>query len=166
MARIRGLKPSIAESFPNLGAFKSTYSPIMQVSALLITLLTSTALSAAIPPGISFSEDLRTAIAQKRTQESDLAISDSLLEEKRAYEREISKVTKFNSKRDLDTAVSESPSAPGEQTEERPSAVGNRFDPNYKPGSIVENFEDALDLNSPGYVGLGTVVDTLGELSG
>ncbi len=138
----------------------------MQISALLITLLTSTALSAAIPPGISFSEDLRTAIAQKRTQESDLAISDSLIEEKRAYEREITKVTTFSSKQDLDTAVSESRSAPGKETEERPSAVGNRFDPNYKPGSIVKNFEDALDVNSPGYVGLGTVVGTLGELSG
>lgn len=39
---------------------------------------------------------------------------------------------------------------------------GNRFDPNYKPGTIVENYEDALDVNSPGYVGLGKVVETLG----
>ena len=131
----------------------------MQFSALLIILLTSITFSAAMPTGISFSEDLKTAIAQKRTQERDLATSDSLSEEKTAYQREIGAVTAFTFKREADP--SKSRSAPSEQTEERPSAVGNRFDPEFKPGSIVENYEDALDVSSPGHVSLGDVVETL-----
>lgn len=132
----------------------------MQFSALLITLLTSITFCAAMPTGISFREDLKTAIAQKRTQERDLATSNSLSEEKRAYQREIGAVTAFKFKRASDPAKSRS--APSKQTEERPSAVGNRFDPDFKPGSIVENYEDALDVSSPGHVSLGDVVETLG----
>ncbi|CAD6587712.1 MAG: hypothetical protein ASARMPREDX12_008891 [Alectoria sarmentosa] len=133
----------------------------MHISALLIALLTSITFTAALPTGLSFSEDLKTTIAQKRTQERDLATLKSLLGENRAYQLEMVKVASFKHKRDLDSAVLESLSAQTSQTEERPSAEGNRFDPNYKPGSIVENYENALDVSSPGYVGLGNVVETL-----
>lgn len=118
-------------------------------------------LSVAFPTGISFSEDLKAVIAQKRTQERDLATSNSLSEEKRAYQLEITEVATFKYKRDLGSALSETSSAPSRQTEESPSAVGNRFDPNFNPGNIVENFADALDEGSPGYVGLGNVMETL-----
>lgn len=62
----------------------------MQLSALLITLLASIIFTAALPTHISFSEDLKTAIAQKRAQERHLTTSDSLSEEKRAYQLETS----------------------------------------------------------------------------
>ena len=42
--------------------------------------------------------------------------------------------------------------------------MGNRFDPNFNPGRILENFRDALDVNGPWYVGLGTVVESLDAL--
>lgn len=45
--------------------------------------------------------------------------------------------------------------------EERPNQIGNRFDPHFKPGSTAESYRDALDMRSPGYVGLRSVVETL-----
>lgn len=74
----------------------------MQLPGLLIILLASITFSAALPAGLSFSEDLKTAIAQKRTQERDLAASNSLSEEKRAYQLETSEVAAPKHKRDLD----------------------------------------------------------------
>ena len=133
----------------------------MQFSALLITLIASISLTVALPIGISLGEDLKSAIAQKRSQESNLVASKFLSEEKRAYQLETVEMATFKYTRDLDPAVLESRSAPSKQTEVRPSAVGNRFDPNFKPGRVVENYEEALDVNNPGYVGLGSVVETL-----
>lgn len=133
----------------------------MQFSALLITLLASINLTAALPTGISFSKDLETAIVQKRTQEHKLANSDSLPEKKRAYQLQRVEVAALNFKRDLKHAILEGRNAQSKQAEERPTASGNRFDLNYDPGRIVENYEGALDVNSPGYVGLGDVLETL-----
>lgn len=67
----------------------------MQFSALLLALLTSATSIAALPTGISFSEDLKTAIAQKRIQERHVAASDSLSEEMRAYQLETVEVATF-----------------------------------------------------------------------
>ena len=129
---------------------------------LLITLIASSnILAAVIPTSISVSED----IAQKRTEERDLATSSRSPseEEKRTYHgpEKAEEFTAAAVNNRLEPGV---PSAPGQQNqatssqtqqEERPSAVGNRFDPNLNTGRILENYEDALDVNSPGYVGLG-----------
>ena len=47
--------------------------------------------------------------------------------------------------------------------EARPNQIGNRSDPHFKPGSTAEIYSDALDVRSPGYVGLRSVVETLDE---
>lgn len=99
----------------NLDTFKSNLSPIMQLSALLTTLLVCTTFTAALPTGIPFNEDLKTAIAQERAQERDLATSNSLSEEERAYQLPV-EIATFRYKRSLDPAVVESQSLPGRQT--------------------------------------------------
>ena len=75
--------------------FQIHLSLITQFSALLIALLASIILIVALPTGISFSEDLKAAIAQKRTEERDFAIPYSLSEEKRAYQLEILELATF-----------------------------------------------------------------------
>lgn len=153
-------------NFPNRNASSCLagfihLSPTMQFSALLITLLASIILTAALPTGISFGKDLETAIAQKRNQGPELATSNPLSEEKRGYQLEFIEAAALNFKRDLKPTRLESRNTQSKQAEERPSAGGNRFDPNYNAGRIVENYEDALDASSPGFVGLGDVVETL-----
>lgn len=134
-------------------------------------LASSNILAAVIPASISVSED----IAQKPTEKRDLATSSRSpsKEGKRTYHGP------EKAKEHAAAAVNNKPqpgvpSAPGtgqqdqrkasQTQEERPSAVGNRFDPNFHPGRILENYEDALDVNSPGYVGLGAVVESLDAL--
>ena len=79
----------------------------MLFSAILITIFASITFTAALPTGISFSEDLKAAIAQKRAQERSLATSESLSEENRAYKLETVEIATFRYKRDLGTAVSQ-----------------------------------------------------------
>lgn len=67
----------------------------MHFSALLIALIACRTFTAAMPTGASSSEDSKTAVAQKRTQERDLATSKSLLEEKKAYQLEMVEVAAF-----------------------------------------------------------------------
>ena len=122
---------------------------------LLITLLASSnILAAVIPASISVSED----IAQKPTEKSDLATSSRSpsKEGKRTYRGPGIPSAPGTGQQDQRNA--------SQTQEERPSAVGNRFDPNFHPGRILENYEDALDANSPGYVGLGAVVESLDAL--
>lgn len=88
----------------------------MQFSALLTTLLVCTTFTAALPTGIPLSEDLKTAIAQKRAQERDLATSNFLSEEERADQLEPVEIATFRYKRDLDPAVMESQGLPSKQT--------------------------------------------------
>ncbi|CAF9935481.1 hypothetical protein IMSHALPRED_010242 [Imshaugia aleurites] len=133
----------------------------MQFSGFLFTLLAFATLTAALPTRSSFGGDFRNVIAKERTQGREVAASESLSEGNTAYRLEVVGVAAFKSERDLDSARPESRSPRSEQGEERPSAVGNRFDKNYDPGNIVENYEDALDVSSSGYVGLGNVVETL-----
>lgn len=113
--------------------------PIMKSYGLLITLLAFIVLTTALPTGLSFSEDLKTAIARKRTQERDLATSNSLSEEKRAYRLETVGVVAFKYERVLDPTALDSHSAPSEQTAERPISGGNRFSSDHKPSGIVED---------------------------
>ena len=134
---------------------------MMQFSGFLFTPLAFATFTAALPTRSSFGEDFRNVIAKERTQEREVAASKSLSEENRAYRLEVVGVATSESERGLDPAVPESRSPRSEQAEERPSAVGNRFDKNYDPGNIVENYEDALDVGSSAYVGLGNVVETL-----
>ena len=150
-----------AEFFLLSWRLQTHFPRTMQFSAPLITLLVSTILTTALPTGISFGKNLKTAVAQKRTQEHKLATSNSPPEKKRAYRLEIVEVAALNFKRDLKPTALEGRNAQSKQAEERPTAVGNRFDPNFHPGHIVENYEDALDVKSPGYVGLGHVLETL-----
>ena len=76
----------------------------MQFFALLTNFLVYITFTAALPIGISYSEDLKTAIAQKRARERDLATLSSLSEEKRAYQLETVEVATFRYKRDMDAA--------------------------------------------------------------
>lgn len=76
-------------------------TPIMLFFAPLAIFLASTTFTTALPIGISYSEDLKTAIAQKRARERDLAILTSLSEEKRAYQLETVEVATFRYKRDV-----------------------------------------------------------------
>ena len=136
-------------------------------SILLMTLLASSnILAAIIPAGISVRED----IPQKPTEERNLAISSrSSSEEKKRTDHGPEKTEERAAAAVNTTLQSGISPAPGQRTssqtqEERSSAVGNRFDPNFHPGRILENFRDALDVNGPWYVGLGTVVESLNAL--
>ncbi len=101
----------------------------MHLSALLIAFLASTTITAALPIGTSFSEDLRAAVAQTRARERDLAASDALSDEKRAYQLETVEVATFRYKRGIDPAVLESRGVPGEQARERLRGGADRFHP-------------------------------------
>ena len=118
---------------------------------------------------MSVSED----IAQKPTEERNLEISSRSPSQKKKKTYHGPKKTEGLAAAAINTTLQLGvSSAPGQQDQrtssqtqdERPSAVGNRFDPNFNPGRIVENFEDALHENSPWYVGLGTVVESLDAL--
>lgn len=109
---------------------QSNLSPTMQFSALLITLLASMTITMALPTGLSFSEDLKTAIAQKRTQEHDLAASNSLSDEKRAYQLETVTVAASKDERDIDPNVLESRSAQSPQ----PGGKAKRGGKSLRPG--------------------------------
>ena len=78
---------------------------MMQFFALLTIFLASITFIAGLPIGISYSEDLKTAVAQKRAQEREVAISSSLSEEKTAYQLETIEVATFKYKRDLNAGV-------------------------------------------------------------
>lgn len=79
-------------------------TPIMQFLAPLTIFLASTTFTTALPIGIPYSEDLKTAIAQKRARERDLATLTALSEEKRAYQLETVEVATFRYKRDVNAA--------------------------------------------------------------
>ena len=103
----------------------------MHLSAILITILAFIFSTTALPIGISFSEDLKTAIALKRAQERSLASSDSLSEEKRAYNLETVEIATFRYKRDLDTAVLNSRSERGKPMLGRSGRSASRTDPDH-----------------------------------
>ena len=64
----------------------------MLLSVLLTTFLAILTSTAALPIGITYSQDLKMAVAQMRAQERHLASSTSLLEEKRAYQLETAEI--------------------------------------------------------------------------
>ena len=66
-------------------------------------------------------------IAQKRARERDLAASDSLSDEKRAYQLEMVEVATFRYKRDIEPTVLESRTVPGEQVGESLRGGADRF---------------------------------------
>ena len=90
-------------SLPGLATSNPSFT-VMQFFALLTIFLVYITFTATLPIGISYSEDLKTAIAQKRARERDLAILSSLSEEKRAYQLETVEVATFRYKRDIEAA--------------------------------------------------------------
>ena len=66
-------------------------------------------LTTALPIGISYAEDVKAAIAQKRAQDRDLANWNSLLDERRAYQLEAVEIATFRYKRDFNPAVTGKP---------------------------------------------------------
>ena len=78
---------------------------MMLFSVLVTTFLAIPALTAALPIGVAYSQDLKMAVAQERAQERHLASSTSLLEEKRAYQLETAELPTFKYNRNLDVAL-------------------------------------------------------------
>ena len=80
----------------------------MHFYSVCIGLLTSVTLTAALPTGLSFSDGLKTAIAQKRAQERGLATANAIAEEKNAYQLEVLQGGALKSKRSFDSPIPES----------------------------------------------------------
>ena len=100
----------------------------MRFPTILIAIFASLIFTAALPTDVSFSEDLKAAIAQKRAQERAFANSESLSEENRAYNLERVEVATFRYKQDLNTDVLNSRSEPGKRAVGRSGRSASRTD--------------------------------------